>query len=80
MVAVGQKNVGDAKAGDFVDYLPARLDRVDAKIAFGVTNEVTVEVIAVGLGKPWPGEDVAKDLPHRSLLSLPKTSSAAGNL
>jgi len=76
MVAVGQKNLRDAKAGDFVDDLLVWLDRVDAKIAFGMTNEVAVEVIAVGLGKPWPGEDVAEDLPHRCLPVLPDWSGA----
>ena len=64
MIAVGQKNVSDANSSDLIDYLLARLDRVDAKIAFGVTNEVTVKVIAVGLRKPWPSENVAKNLPH----------------
>ena len=64
MVAVGQQNAGDAQAGDFIKPLLARLDGVDAEVAFGVADEVAVEVVTVGLGKPRPREYFVQDLPH----------------
>ncbi len=52
MVPVGEKNPGNPETGDVPGRRLVRFDGIDAKIPFGVANEVPVEVIPVRLGKP----------------------------
>src|SRR5262249_13335022 len=64
MVTIGEENLRDADAHDFGDISLVRRYRVDAEIAFGVAQQMTVEVIAVWFGKPRPGKDIEDDLLH----------------
>ena len=52
MVAVGQQNPRRSDAGDLIENGFARLDRVDAQIAFRVTHQIAVEVVAMALRSP----------------------------
>src|SRR5439155_21156192 len=40
------------------------LHRIDAQIAVCVTDQIAVEVVAVGFGQPRPREDIGEDLLH----------------
>jgi hypothetical protein len=52
MVAVGQQNPRGSDVGDLIENGFTRLDRVDAQVAFRLTHQIAVEVVAMPLR--WP--------------------------
>src|SRR4029077_12227807 len=65
MIAIGQQDLADAKAGHFFEICRRRLHGIDAEISARVENEVAVEIVAVRFRKPRPGEDSRQDLLHQ---------------
>src|SRR5262245_511243 len=64
VVAVGDEDAGDTLAREQLEHVGWRLDGVDAQVAAGMTDEPAVEVVAVRLGVPRPGDDPVDDLAH----------------
>src|SRR5207245_2317192 len=56
------------------EHVLRRLDGIDAQVSLGLADEIAVEVVAVGLGEPGPGEYAVDDLAH----AAPPTRSYAG--
>src|SRR4030095_14639307 len=73
VVTIGQQNFADAKAGNPFEISGRRFHWIDAEISARLENEVTVEVVAVRVRKPWPRTNAAQRVTH----SLPqwKTTS-----
>src|SRR5262249_28175684 len=61
-----EKNFGSPHLGDLTQGLVARLDWINTQVALAVANQVAVEVVPVGLGKPRPGVNVGDNLAHSS--------------
>ncbi len=72
MIAVGEDDPGHALADEGVRVVLRRFDGVDTDVAAGISNEVAVEVVTVGLGKPRLREDIADDVLHVSLHLSPR--------
>jgi hypothetical protein len=64
MVAIGDENPGDPMARQLGQIFLTRLHRIDAEVAIRMPNKVAVEIVAMGLRKPRPGEDIRQDLTH----------------
>ena len=61
-----------ALADEGVPVVLHRFDGVDTDVAAGIVNEVAVEVVTVGFGKPRPHEDIVDDVPHAPLHLSPR--------
>ncbi len=72
MIAVGEDDPGHALADEGVHVVLSRFDGVDTDVAAGIADEVAVEVVAVGFGKPRPRENIADDVPHARLHFSPR--------
>ncbi|SRR5712692_4753411 len=66
VVAIGEENTTHTVAGKLRQIFPSWLHRIDAEISSRVQEKMAVEVVAVRLGKPRPGEYAVQDLSHLS--------------
>ena len=71
MVAVGQKDPGNAFDGDGVEAILGWLDGINANATAGVKNEVAIEVVVMRFGKLRPCKDIGDDLSHNLRGRLP---------
>src|SRR5207249_1179138 len=74
VVAVREDDARDPALHEAREHVLRGLDGIDAQVSLGVADEIAVEVVAVGLGEPGPGEDAVHDLVH----AVPPTRSYAG--
>src|SRR4051812_21951878 len=64
MVAVREDDASNPLAGEVREDVLVHLDRIDADVPARAFDEVAVEVVAVALTEPRPGEDPWQDLAH----------------
>src|SRR5690348_1239103 len=64
VVAIGEEDRRDIQPRDPGQPVVARRHRIDAQAALVAADEVTVEVVAVRLGKGRPREYVGNDFAH----------------
>jgi hypothetical protein len=64
VVSIGDKNPREALPRHIRQIFVTRLNRIDTEIATSVPNEVPVEIVAMRLGKPRPGENIFQDFSH----------------
>src|SRR5436309_780240 len=74
VVAVREDDARHPALHEAREHLLRGLDGIDAQVSLGLADEIAVEVVAVRLGEPGPGEDAIHDLAHVS----PPTRSYAG--
>ncbi|MFP6717210.1 MAG: hypothetical protein VCB82_06895, partial [Alphaproteobacteria bacterium] len=73
MVAVGQKDAGNAFDGDSFEVILGWFDGINANAAVGNTNEMAIEVIVMRFGKARPRKDIGDNLSHNLRYRFPLT-------
>src|SRR5947209_3134162 len=72
VIAIGEHDARHPSARERGEHGGVHLDRIDRDIAGGMTNERTVEVVAMPLGEPGPGQDAGHDLAQGHLERVPR--------
>src|SRR5438067_2774846 len=77
VVAIGERDARHTLAREVFEDALVHLDRIDADVSAAVDDEVAVEIVAVPLAEPRPGEDPGQDLAHGGRLA-PRAADVYG--
>src|SRR5438874_9520675 len=72
VISVGEDDARHSLAGQRAQHTIVHLHRIDRDISRGMTDESTVEIVAVALGEPRPGEDAGDDLAQGHVERVPR--------